>query len=423
MRIYILLFLYILCSCIALSQQEELDAIIKSGLVTTLEKLQAQHYPMIEISSENAAFFFDKAFTMMNDNNDFSKLQKIISDDPFSNETQKDLLEYIEKNKLPLEEIYKGTQKNFCRFKINFTFGYSTVLPPFIKMMKSLVLLQSKAILHIAKKEKQEAIDATVAMLKLARFHYEIPCLISPMIAIRMQSTALSTMEILIGRLSLDQKDISVLKVALEDLEKVQSLEKSFTGEMCMGIEIFERLLAGKSAPEISMGKAGLWWYRITGGFGKEYRKYLTIMHDVIKLTKLPLKKRVSELPKLEASLQEISSSSYHICSMLIPALNATVKTELEAILKSKAALLSLAVESYRIENASLPEKLQDIIPKYLTEIPQDPYSGNDFAYQKEENGYRIYSFGPDKQDNHGKSKQEAAYKQSNWDIPFAVKK
>ena len=61
-----------------------------------------------------------------------------------------------------------------------------------------------------------------------------------------------------------------------------------------------------------------------------------------------------------------------------------------------KAAMAGLAVERYRLKNGHYPNKLSDIAPEFIEEIPEDPFDGNDLRYKKLPDGFVVYSIGPD---------------------------
>ncbi|MDK1286413.1 type II secretion system protein GspG [Pseudoalteromonas umbrosa] len=57
--------------------------------------------------------------------------------------------------------------------------------------------------------------------------------------------------------------------------------------------------------------------------------------------------------------------------------------------------ILSEAIKLYRLENNSLPKSLQDLVPKFASEIPIDIWD-QDYIYESTYNGYKISSLGSD---------------------------
>ncbi len=64
--------------------------------------------------------------------------------------------------------------------------------------------------------------------------------------------------------------------------------------------------------------------------------------------------------------------------------------------------ICGLALRSYCVENGEPPEMLADLVPDYLSEVPQDPFSGKPLVYRRDAKGYALYSVGSDRCDDGG---------------------
>jgi hypothetical protein len=68
-----------------------------------------------------------------------------------------------------------------------------------------------------------------------------------------------------------------------------------------------------------------------------------------------------------------------------------------------RAARIAVAVERHRrTHNGELPASLDDLMPAWLPALPIDPFSGHPMLFARENDGYVIYSVGPDRLDNGG---------------------
>ena len=67
--------------------------------------------------------------------------------------------------------------------------------------------------------------------------------------------------------------------------------------------------------------------------------------------------------------------------------------------------MISLALLAYKSRFGSYPQKLDDIKTRLGWTLPKDPYSGNDFFYKVEKNGFVVYSVGPNMKDDGGVQK------------------
>ncbi len=63
----------------------------------------------------------------------------------------------------------------------------------------------------------------------------------------------------------------------------------------------------------------------------------------------------------------------------------------------------AVALRLYQMENGKFPEMLEELVPKYLPQVPEDPFNGfQSIKYINKEEGFLIYSLGPDQQDQAG---------------------
>jgi hypothetical protein len=82
----------------------------------------------------------------------------------------------------------------------------------------------------------------------------------------------------------------------------------------------------------------------------------------------------------------------------------------------SALALVALVLRAYRLEKGAYPASLSALVPNYLKVIPLDGFgSGETLRYQKQGAGYKLWSIGPDKQDNKGTPFKQIPYANSYY--------
>jgi hypothetical protein len=65
---------------------------------------------------------------------------------------------------------------------------------------------------------------------------------------------------------------------------------------------------------------------------------------------------------------------------------------------------VAFALAAHRRDTGRYPAKLDDLLPRYLAEIPTDIFSGRTLTYRPAENGYLLYSVGVNGKDEEGHS-------------------
>jgi hypothetical protein len=68
-----------------------------------------------------------------------------------------------------------------------------------------------------------------------------------------------------------------------------------------------------------------------------------------------------------------------------------------------RATAVVLALRQYQQAEQHLPQTLQDLVPKYLSEVPVDPFDGKSLRYRVRTDGrWIVYSVGPNQLDENG---------------------
>jgi hypothetical protein len=82
---------------------------------------------------------------------------------------------------------------------------------------------------------------------------------------------------------------------------------------------------------------------------------------------------------------------------------------EPDTLIHDRCSRIAVAIERYRrAHEESLPAALTDLVPSYLTEIPEDPITGKPLLYLAAADAYIVYSVGPDGKDDGGMLRRQA---------------
>ena len=119
-------------------------------------------------------------------------------------------------------------------------------------------------------------------------------------------------------------------------------------------------------------------------------------------------KKQLADVLALEESDRRKAVSKHVACALLaIIAPNGHQCEVSEARARSMVdfARITLALAAYHTEHSEFPENLASLSPRYLPDVPIDRFSHSALQYKKADQGYVIYSFGPDGRDDSGYSR------------------
>lgn len=150
--------------------------------------------------------------------------------------------------------------------------------------------------------------------------------------------------------------------------------------------------------------------------------KIIQLRNEVEKEIK-PLNLTWESLKKVAGIPEGIDSPSLAakiLVSMAMPRYR-TITRYYTSLSELNTLIAAVAIKLYELKNGRIPDSLPELIPTYLSKLPEDPF--DDFKplkYGKRDKEWVVYSFGPDRQDNHGSFKYNAVSLDKTGDIIFS---
>jgi RNA polymerase sigma factor (sigma-70 family) len=68
---------------------------------------------------------------------------------------------------------------------------------------------------------------------------------------------------------------------------------------------------------------------------------------------------------------------------------------------------IAFALAAYRRNNGQYPAAIGALVPKYVAEVPNDLFTGKPLVYRASDNGYLLYSLGPNQKDDEGRGRHD----------------
>lgn len=93
---------------------------------------------------------------------------------------------------------------------------------------------------------------------------------------------------------------------------------------------------------------------------------------------------------------------------------------DVESRTRSELSLLGIAIAAHQKSTGRFPASLDALVPKYLPELPTDPYTGKPFVYLVEDEGAVVYSLGKNLNDDGGTTFEDD---DENFDLVFSVQR
>lgn len=412
--------------------QARIDAIRAAGYPVTCAELN-QWYKIPE-DAENAAYTIIDAFSYYQQwNSEELKSLPLIGraelparTEPLAEETKALIGQYIADNNEALELLHAAAAIEHCRYPIDFSAGFATMVPDLANIRRGAMLLNLDAVLHAESGEAALATRSVISGFGLARSLAKEPLIVSQLVCAACQGLAVSSLEHIINRTEFTDEQLVEIAECIYKTERTSDISCGFVGERCMMSNFF-------MAPEtVSPGLFDgvppapiLELYKALGLSEMDAIIYLDVMDGYLKTIQLPLHRRQESAKAIEDKIRAISKI-HILLHKLMPSFSRTITIDIKRIAGLRTARFALAVERYRLAFGELPDTLADLVPTYIEAVPKDPFDGDDLRYKKVKTGYVVYSIGEDKSDDGGKEqlpRNQRRGKRPNWDITFIIER
>jgi hypothetical protein len=275
--------------------------------------------------------------------------------------------------------------------------------------------LQTEAVLRAAEGDWAQAYSSLITVLQMGNLIQSEPLIISFLTGQALNTTALETLELFFRIQPPDTEMGEQLQKALSSAGTGQLNKAVVVDATALAGWLYARLQAGNFAPSTVMGTG-------YGHFLEEYSKWLDKgifrpMHKADFATylnstreRLVLIQNAYSHVALDPKLDELTHRQSEetpwyaiVTAHIIPALGRIHLLEAMSEVRLDLATVALAANAYRSHSGDWPQGLEDLVPQYLSEIPQDPFGGGFIRYLRQDERVILYSVGPDQTDDGGK--------------------
>src|SRR5262249_13200606 len=132
------------------------------------------------------------------------------------------------------------------------------------------------------------------------------------------------------------------------------------------------------------------------------YRRHLQLMREN---AAKPVHAMLEGFDKHENSIRATRGGGV-LAGLLLPATMKCLYASLDGDATRGVVRLGMAAAAYKAKHKKYPEKLAELVPDFIAEVPLDPFDGRPMRLRQEKGGIVIYSIGRDRKDDGGR----------NWD-------
>jgi len=395
-----------------------LDALRSAGYPTTLAELV--EYNKLPQGSPNAADVYTRAFALHATLLDETNVPYLGSGQwpdrgqPLPESMSKAISQCLADNQQRLSLLHEAAGIEDCDYDRNWRQPATTGFQQVAAMRHCIYLLGLGATYYSHTGDPNTAMRCIEDGLRLASSLRRDPVLINYLVRLACISLMVQSLDRSLNAAVFTDRQLAQLEETLTATAGTLDLTQALITQRCIMIEMCRELpvTPGSSPGPQPRTHPSVMRTAIVDILG--------YMDDYIEASKRPPLER---LARFRAVAQEVEGLSVlHALTKTVfgPTVGRTAEMDLRAHASIALARTALAIERYRLATGKVPERLEELVPRYLKEVPIDPFGGQPIRYRRTDPGYLLYSVNDDGQDNSGKEKAEVT-RGDPYDWPFIM--
>jgi len=320
-----------------------------------------------------------------------------------------------------LSMVEQGTQRDACRYDLNYDDGLGIRLPHLHGLRNLIFIGCAKAQIEAKTGNPDNAWDMIATQLKFTDALWTEPILISQLVRIASIRLSCKTITKVCEIAPPNEQQYNEIQNLLKDLDDIRPLIHAIDAE---------RILFGEWAFNIPKDELN----ETMGDFSENYNSglisklvffgmtfkpisladhaaYMRFMHEGVRFAERPYSREQADV--LEKGIQK---KRYILTRILTPAIFRVKEVHCRMIADVRITRAGLALLQDKQTQDTFPDTLEEIDLQNIN----DPFSDGPLLYKTEGQGFVLYSVGPDQKDNNGsprQKKQETDWQETDWDV------
>ncbi len=311
-----------------------------------------------------------------------------------------------------LETFRRGSQRPHCVFPVNWQDGVGALFPHLGRFREASRIIAAQALILAKDGRLDEALDWCEVALRMSEHAASEPSLIGQLVSYAMQNITFGAVKQIVSAAETPPATAEKFQRYLRQIDLYKTFTGAMIGERTFGRYMFDMLSQKPRAVcKLVTEDTDLRVYPLLvrlycGWLGRPVHKldelaYLEYMQRDIEITKLPYREAA---PKFEAQATTLKTLPKYLIVTRVasPVFSRASGKRDMAVANIGLCRVVLALKTYKYERGAYPETLEQLKQTLDWKLPEDPFSGQDFVYRRQGEGFILYSIGQDLEDDGG---------------------
>jgi hypothetical protein len=357
--------------------------------------------PAITSDAQNAAPIYEDAFARLKDDRED---EERVQNPPTGNNENFDpnepaTITFLARQADTIALLRRAAALPACRFDSDLMNpDISAMMPILDEERNAANVVNLHAREEIARGHVSSAIDDAAAILGMSRHFGQRPLLMSALVGIGVDGMGNRTLEEALPAVKSPDELAGLHLEQLPSLGRV--FQQALRGEECFGVALYGNMPKSElQTPQVSVVPS------FGGPEGMVFRAFILDLDAYIKLLENLQDQAVQPYYKIANQIQHVSGldrGNDLITSILAPSLRRALQTLAMGEAGDACTQTAVAMTRFKLDHATMPSRLDELVPQYLAAVPIDPFDGHPLRLAIRNNEWIIYSVGPDGVDNGG---------------------
>ena len=316
-----------------------------------------------------------------------------------------------------LQTLREGSMRPHSVFGVHWHDGTTAHLPHYALFRAATRDVIARAALAAHDGDITEALEWHAVVLRMSDHVMREPTLLAQLVAVAMQAMSFRALRPILNNNEIPPEAARDLQQCLRQVDTEGAFTNAMVGQRALACDAFAAWFGGNDEPPLlSHGRIGDGLVGTTAALedalylsplGRPLRKtdqlmYLYVKHRAILLAPLPCRLAKARLEALEDEIDSLPAARAPLTRMTSSTHLGFWEKRDRAMANIALCRIVLALKCYRYERGGYPATLQQLQDTLDWPLPEDPFSGTDFIYLPQDDGFIIYSIGPDLADDGG---------------------